>query len=169
MNGSSITGTVFTSFSMTTSLTSIFQVDIADSSSPIPYLQLTVDGQVYSDFAQNYNYLKEFACKDNDTLMCATVTQSNTSAVFMFSNGLIVDIVLNVITIDSSQTESWLTCNMILTDPAYKNNTVGLMGNNNGDPSDDLVDRITGISANASDDKSVYRVASTCKFENLNL
>ena len=44
----------------------------------------------------------------------------------------------------------------------YTNNVYGLMGNNNGDPTDDIVSR-SGESPVNKTQRNIYNVAITCK------
>ena len=167
INGSStISGTIFTSFAMKTNDSSIFQIDIADSSSSNPYLMLKVDGIIVNDFSRNFQYSKDYQCTDNSNSTCTTVIQKD-GAHFIFKNGLLLSLKLSKVVI-AGQTLSWLTCNMVFSDNSLKNRISGLMGNNNGDKSDDLVSRTdSSISANISVERSIYEIASTCKYTNL--
>ena len=166
LNGSStLSGTIFTGFAMRTTQTSIFQINIGDSSSADPYLILVVDGKTVDDFSRNFQYSQDYPCTDDSSLICATVIQDETNgAQVLFSNGLVLSLKISKVAVNAAQTLSWLTCNMALSDGSYTNNIAGLMGNNNGDKSDDLVSRIDGSRpTDINSERSIYQTASTCK------
>jgi hypothetical protein len=167
LNGSStISGTIFTGFAMRTNQTSIFQINIGDSSSTDPYMLLVVDGKTIEEFSRNFQYSQDYPCKDDSSLTCATVVQDDTNgAQVLFSNGLVLSLKISRVNVNDAQTLSWLTCNMALSDEAYINNVNGLMGNNNGDENDDLESRFDGSRpTNMNSERSIYQIANTCKF-----
>lgn len=69
--------------------------------------------------------------------------------------------------INAQQKISWLVCSISLNNIVdYSGKLVGLMGNNNGDPNDDVISRNGIKPTNMSSERAVYQVANTCQFKN---
>ena len=78
--------------------------------------------------------------------------------------GLSIILGISTSKISNTQSLSWVTTSITLDDSinAYSNNTIGLMGNNNGDPTDDIFYRNGTIEYSRSQ-RTIYRAAIDCK------
>lgn len=115
--------------------------------------------------ALNENKYLEYKCKDTEDL-CTSIIQSEDSAQIIFSTGLTITFEISKLAFNEFQTITWLSASISLIDSAenYNNNLIGLMGNYNGDPSDDVVSR-TGVKpTDMNNERSVYNVAISCNF-----
>jgi hypothetical protein len=77
--------------------------------------------------------------------------------------GLSVTFRISTSKISNTQSLSWITTSIALSDSikTYSNNVYGLLGNNNGDPSDDISYRNGTIEYGGSD-RTIYQAAVTC-------
>jgi hypothetical protein len=116
-------------------------------------------------FIKNVNFYQEFPCLNDSTTTCATVIQDTKGVQLLFYNGLSISFQISKVTLNSIQGISWITSSIALSDNIndYKGKVYGLMGNNNGNDSDDIVSR-TGVSVQGNSQKAIYGIASTCKF-----
>jgi len=66
--------------------------------------------------------------------------------------------------VTSTKYLSWLNINVALSNSVnnYINNVYGLMGNNNGDPTDDIVSR-NGTKSSGNSEANIYYTLVTCK------
>jgi hypothetical protein len=122
-------------------------------------------GPYNETFIKNVNFYQEFPCLNDPTTTCATVIQDTKGVQLLFYNGLSISLQISKVPLNSIQSISWITSSIALSDNIfdYKGKVYGLMGNNNGDDTDDIVSR-TGVSVQGDSQRAIYSIASTCKF-----
>lgn len=167
LNDRHVTKTLFDSFAMKTNSSPVFQIDLADWNTKSPYMILYVNRIRDDKFLRNINYYREFPCSSRSELMsdtvCATVIQVENSSQIIFHNGLSLTFKISTLMLNQFSTISWLTCSIALLSSHfnYRNALHGLLGNNNGDKSDEVISRLGFRPLDTNNNEHVYETALT--------
>ena len=164
----SASGTLFTSFAFKSEKSRIFEFDLANQNSNNPYLILFVDksNQDEADFARNFNFFKEYSCKNDLNRTCTTILSTDKYVQVILENGINLNFSINtVFSNQDSRRISWISCTISLFDLNninLKGDLEGLMGNFNGDLNDDIIGRDGSIPKDLSE-REIFKVCETWK------
>ena len=107
-------------------------------------------------------YTTNYACA-NSTAFCTSIVETDTNVQIIFSNGLTIIFLPSTININEIQVVTWLSASISLVDinTDFSDKLVGLMGNYNGKPDDDVSSRTGTKPNNLNSEKLIYDVANT--------
>lgn len=117
---------------------------------------LTVNNVQVTSFTRNMNYLNEFRCTNDISKSCVSVSQTSDMVQLIYNDGLTVSMSIFKTPINTYQSLSWIVFSVNLPDRSWTD-LVGLMGNNDGNPANDIRSR-SGIilAANTADEEAIY-------------
>jgi len=112
------------------------------------------------------SYYSDFYCSTNTSIVCNSISYiGSTNVQVIFYNGLSINLQILTDEVSKQQIVTWMSITIAFIDTItdYTKNLNGLMGNNNGDSSDDISNRLKEISTDTNTDSVIYNYASTCK------
>lgn len=155
---SNIQGTVNRGFAVKTSTSPIIQLELDESDPASPNIALYVDRVLRAEknIKGNTAFSLDLPSAANPTVL---VTGTASGVLALFDNGFTLEVIPKIL---NGLTWLDMATNFDNSVTNYTNALAGIMGNYNGDPADDIVNRVTNVVQTSRNESVFYADLETC-------